>query len=423
MAVLDKLPSELLAEILSDLSNSDLLSTSLVSHRLHDLSMPLLYQAPVLRDAGPRTFRPSLKIFLWTILTPGREFLATHVRALTWNWDRTRSTRRCPSEDTILNPIALRFGVRPDFDSEDVRLLLLIHLVPHLRVLTITPPVHYSIFMKLLGSYHTSPTDTLPLNLAAASTVGPLLLSLREFRFPLMPRYRGISHRILMMILRLPSISHVDVHITDRDACLVATTKFVAASSSVRKLRLADTNRDFRYLPQLLMVPIALTHFSYSMLRPRPTFDHKNFYKAMRPLRFSVVNLHLDLRLRPEDPYQRAWTGHDVSWSLQEWTVLRTLSCSLVVLLARPRKGVPVDLACLLPVSLRELEIREDVHWPYATVVEVVVELLEQKMAAVPVLERVAVMPMAQVDPQALEQLSDACEAAGVSLIDTSLCW
>lgn len=427
MTTLDILPVELLTEILSELANADLFSTSLVSHRLHDLSMPLLYQAPVLRDAGCKTFRPLLKIFLWTILTPGREFLATHVRALTWRWDRNPSTRRCPSEDTILNPVALRLGVCPGLDSEDVTFLLLIHLLPHLRVLTLTPPVKYSIFTKLLGSHDISPTVTLPVNLEAASTVGPLLLSLHEFHSPAVRYYRGIGYRILIMVLMLPAISHVDVHLWDDSSLLPKETESVAASS-VRKLRLARGGRVPRYLFRLLKVATVLTHFSYSTIRLRSTFTHKTLFMAMRPLRFSVVNLHLDIQLRLDDTHQSADAEYDGSWSLQEWSLLRTLSCSLVGLVARPRLVVAANLGLFLPASLRELEVREDHCWPYAMVVDEVVELLGQKMAAVPVLERVAVMPVAQVaampvDPQVLEKLSDACEAAGVTLVDISLRW
>lgn len=107
MTTIDTLPCELLTEILSHLPDAYLARTALVSRRMHDHSVPLLYRAPVLRYSGRTTLRPALKIFLWTVLTPGRESLTTHVRSLRAYWF---CTKPCPSEDALLDPIASRFG-------------------------------------------------------------------------------------------------------------------------------------------------------------------------------------------------------------------------------------------------------------------------------------------------------------------------
>lgn len=414
MATLDIFPCEMLAEVLSHLSIGDLTQTSLVSRRFNEVSLPLLYKSPILRDIGPRTQRQSINIFLWTILTPGRESLTNHVHTLHWHWyNQNRVPRRCPSENALLAPAASHFGLRHSPRSAGAKFVLLIHLLPRLRVLRITCPVPSSSFTIFMDSRYLA--RTLPI---ASPALPPVLQSLREFYSPTVRSLRGITHKTLVTLLLLPCIRCIDVKIADTTTNSIIAMEGVTAVSTVTELHLADRTMAPTYLKIVLALPMALTYFSYSTIRQRYDFDLEGFWESMRPLGDTVVYLNLDLKLSgPSYPDQEGPVGKAVTWSLREWCALRTLRCPLVALLGCESPEKHTVLVGFLPAGIRELEFREDGYWSYCEVVEQVVHLLDHRMVAVPMLETVAVKG-AEVLPSVQDQLSDACEAAGVTVVD-----
>lgn len=414
MATLEILPCEMLTEILSHLPIADLTQTSLVSRRFNEVSLPLLYKSPSLRHIGPRTHRQSINIFLWTILTPGRETLTNHVHTLRWHWyNQKRVPRRCPSENALLAPAASHFGLRHSPRSAGAKFVLLIHLLPRLRILRITCPVpssSFTIFMDSRYLAHTLPT--------ANPALPPVLQSLREFHSPTDQTRRGITHKTLVMLLLLPSIRCIDVQIADIATDSIIAMEGVAAVSTVTEMHLGDRNMAPTHLKIILALPIALTYFSYSTVRQRYDFDLDCFWESMRPLRNTVVYLNLDLKLNgPSYPHQEGQVGVVVNWSLREWCALRTLRCPLVALLGNESPEKDAGLVGFLPARIRELEFWEDGNWSYREVFEQVMHLLDHKMVVVPVLETVAVKG-AEVGSTVQDRLKDACEAVGVKVVD-----
>lgn len=410
MATIDTLPCELLTEILSHLPGAYLARTALVSRRMHDHCVPLLYRVPVLRYSGRTTLRPSLKIFLWTVLTPGRESLTTHVRSLRAYWYWTRYTKPCPSEDALLDPVASRFGLRRGVHSQGAQLVLLIHLLPRLRVLTVTPPVRFSTFTKMMDARYTQLVDP-------TSPTPPLVLqSLREFISPADQTGNGISHKTLVVLLLLPCIRVIDVQIADHDPFSLRAMKTAwFGSSSVSQLRIEDPNMAPRYLSLVIPLTRALTHFSYSTARRRAEFDHEGFWAALRPLRTTLVALHLDIKLAPRGA---VWEG--VGWSFREWVVLRRLGCSIGLLLGKVRPRVIDGLVDCLPVGIRGLEVLEDQWLGYGEVMQHVLKLLDRKTTVVPSLVIVAVNGVNQL---LLMQLRHVGAAVGVKVEERMPSW
>lgn len=77
----------------------------------------------------------------------------------------------------------------------------------------------------------------------------------------------------------------------------------------------------------------------------------------------------------------------------------------------------------VLPPGLRELEILRDWKWEVADAVEHAVEMMAQKTWAVPCLEKVAVVMSGERSQGSIDELTDACEAVGVSFVEESFCW
>lgn len=164
-------------------------------------------------------------------------------------------------------------------------------------------------------------------------------------------------------------------------------------------------------------------------MRHRDGFNLDLFWAAMRPLSASVVCLHLDLMLMGpagDDQEGQFGTGESTR-SLVEWTLLRTLSCSLEALMGERTAGRVGGLARFLPRGLRELEVVQDQHWGYGAVVEEIVELMARKDVVVPRLERVAARAVQRFDDvearvddvEARGTLRGACEAAGVTVVES----
>lgn len=415
MSVLEQLPLEVAADILSYLPLEDLVKISTLSHHMHTISQPLVYKAPILTCSEGETTPSPLQIFLRTLLSPGGETLATYIRSLHMKWQTwTRRdddddgndngngdgdpepTRESPNDLALLFAAATPLGLHQYLEVQEAQLVLLLHLLPRLHILHFTP-VYGSdaLFSEFMGDH--LPTDALPLGLR----------QLREFHCFSHNTDGGVSPETLLTILGLPCIQKIHVHIIDGSTIDIDTAEVAAATSTVTNLIFVEADQSQRSLECILKIPAALTHFGYSTKRQHPGFHMEN---ALQPLRHSLQHLHL------------GFAGVALSiGSLRNWPALRTVRCSLTALLGKGLQNNLPRLADMLPVGLRELEILRDRHWSVAAEVNQEVDLLREKQSVVPGLVTLAVVisPSYMIrDAQHQDTLRRACQAAAVALVD-----
>lgn len=409
MLLLQSFPNEILLDIFSRLQHRDLARTSRVSRRLCEISQPLLYKDPFLLKSSPPT---PLGLFLQSLLTPGREALATYVRDLTVEWDNISHTEsdvtryRGAQSRRVLDYVQAQ--------SAGTQLMTLLHLLPKLHGLHLLPPYQCDHFGRLLRSFHARQSiATLPL----------AFQSLREFRCHWDSHYRGVSTKTLVLLLRLPYIRRINIPFaTETESCSPTVNAAIAAAagtSTITHLEFALVLSRPSSLAGILKIPRALMHFSYFGGRQNlDAFDLAAFGRTLQPLRRSLKSLHLDFtnlysNARDNNNRLTATIG-----SLNQWPVLNIIQCPLLALLGQgPQSDSPLQLADVLPVSIRELEILGDRYWSLADTVHEVVVLLGRK-EMVPRLKRVAVYKDHRRDYQLPEKLRAACRAAEVELVE-----
>lgn len=411
MAINKSLPLEIHDEIFSYLPLSDLLRTSTVSHHMCQISQSLLFKDPALTNNVDWTKPSSLQLLLRTLLSPGGGKLAIYVRSLKVRWDewaspdsRSKVPLVCPSGVCLLGDAAIRFGLDLSLTSKPSQLVLLLYLLPRLSILNIAPPDDGGqtcvVFSEFLEAHSmTQLTETLP----------PGLQQLSEFRFSSDHTTGRVSPTALLTILKLPRIRKVDVRLKDSSFPFLAA-EAATATSTVTHLRLPLTFLDTRSLGSILKIPTGLTHFSYSRALP----DRELYItQALRPLQASLQHLHFEW-VAVEQPIG----------SLRGWTALRTLSCSLPLLLGKEIGGDSPRLTDVLPVTLRELVIMREYYWDGTAAADQLEDLVRQKKRVVPELERL-VVPFSDSqmwrDEQAKDMLKVVCEGAAVALVDYAL--
>lgn len=128
MLSLTHLPYETLVEIHSFLRYTDLAALTRVSSHQHDVSLPLplVYMTPYLTETPTsERARPFVEIILFTLLTPGRESLASQVRSI-----------------IIGNPAR----------SHGAVLMVILDFLSHLEARHLSPPNSRSTFTRFLES-------------------------------------------------------------------------------------------------------------------------------------------------------------------------------------------------------------------------------------------------------------------------------
>lgn len=428
MAVLNDLPNETLVELLSLLSGADLVSTILVSHRFRNISQPLLYRAPFLAETPtiPRTLPTnagcSLGIFLRTLLTPGREALGSCVRSLHVELNDHAPDFEYPDDTkALMTTIASRLMITSPFTTRTVQLMILLDLLPHLHALHINPPNKQFI--------------------QCAKRLPRGLRSLREIHFNTIDDISFVKWKPILRTMFLPSIQRMCMlggHARNTplgDPAVIYEMGAAAGTSTVTHLRfshawtrlIAGDDSGIGLLYFILQVPIALTHFSFTVAKIYFDVHRSQFMNMFAAVRPSLQYLHIDFRnvIQPRNHVRRNYVREEMrlpydKGSLRDWPVLRTLSSSLLPLLGNAR--VLPRLMDRLPPSLRELEILADPEWVGFEAVEHVLEVLSEKEWAVPRLEKLAVMSsgMGQSD---VDQLTAACAEAGVAFVEDSFCW
>lgn len=381
MATLDTLPYETLTQILAGLSNTDLVHISCLSPRLRAVAEPMLYKAPYLSEAN----RPSLAIFLRTVLLPGRESVATHVKSL-----RVAGWCGYHSLDTP--------GLPHSPGSYATELVFLLHLLPSLQALEIAHSNTSSDFPPPLES-HDGQLSTLPL----------ALHSLHEFCCAILS-FCGRRARSILTFLGLLCNPSISTPINRQNGLVMPVADHTPAALSITILRVSD-GLPIAPLRYLLKDLTALTHFSYSAFVLHD-FDMHEFMHALEPLRNTLQYLHLDFTTEREPDIEDALPF--IGGSLRTWPVLRTLVCGLMPLLGKHDETSTLRLVNVLPPSLRELEILQDHYWTYVERMTQAVELMEQMETVVPMLKSLVVVQCWDSAWPLEERLALLCKDAGV---------
>lgn len=416
MTTIETLPHEMLAEFLSYLPCIDLLRTARVSPKFHALSTALLYKAPRVTSIsgtkvrGSREMRlrkgtPPLQILLRTLLSPGGEELAAKVRSLRVQWDNIslQPPTYVPRKwAVIFEAAASRVGLDLLMASQSAQVVLLLHLLPRLQVLHLTPPLRWDAVFNFIDR-HRGPTTAeapqLPLH------------QLREFCCFRATVHDQIHPGDILVLLGLANMRRIDVHIADN---LLPVLPSPTRASGVTRLRLTGPALSLRSLTCILSAAVALTHFSYGVRLPEGNLDLTQITPALATLRETLQVLHVQL-VGPARP--RA-TVIGTLGTFRDWPRLRTLRCRMDALLKVP--GDTELLRYVLPPGLRELEIVGNPFWRPEDEVEQVRRLVALKRIGVPALERVAMMLWRREDLVLETMLRSVCREADVVLEDQS---
>lgn len=369
MATLLDFPNEILHHILSCLKEKSLIAVSRVSRRFHSLSLPLLYKAPVLRawDGYRQAALPQL---LWTLtLAPS---LAIHIQSLELEIEPYPPPSRTSfNGHSLWYPVSHTGSAGPPRITQGLQLEQLLRMLPRLTYLDLWPltePDSYGNAFARLFELLQDPM-TLPLGLQ----------NLRDFRAV---GSWGMTSRLLVAVMTLPSIRTIAVTVDDgdlvftlhenvEDASLFAAVTAAVGSSSVTDLHLVETNIPPPSLTAILTVPRALTHLKCSSQHVETHFDFAAFGRSLEPLLPSLQ--HLSIGYSVAERWEVDWHS---AMTLREWRALHTLQCPMMALLGR----IPLEhrrLVDSLPRGLRALCITEDMYWSTDKVVERLMTLLE----------------------------------------------
>lgn len=398
------IPFEILRDIFSYLSSNDLANVSLVSPHWHASSREALYQAPTL-------FPVSLMLFLRTIITPGLGVLGTYVRNLTVKWQSFHAEPILRADLPLFHAAAEQHGLSEPRTLTNEFVELLLHLLPHVQVLNLSPldtPSHSDVF---LGA---TPTCIhLPL----------ALRSVRDLSCTWISNYRGVNSAMLLTMLKLPNIRTLEVHVVDEISPHVFQPATIG-SSGVSKLNISYSQISMRSLTLILAVPRALKHLVFCSTISAGNIDLGEFYRALAPLQPSLQALEVQLDRGD------SWGSSDrvVLWqgeTFVEWPLLRGLRCPIRLLLGDGRGELGRRLWAVLPRGICDLTVSTDRSWKSGEMVEEFCELLYRKAQAVPLLRTGKVRVHYRDEPIAWEKIRELCKLVDVELLmddDDSLC-
>ncbi|KAL0634417.1 hypothetical protein Q9L58_006665 [Maublancomyces gigas] len=406
MAFLEYLPDELLLQTFSYLLPTDLNSASRVSRHINNITTPLLYNEPwlITSDQDPT----DMHFFIRTLLTPGCESLATHVRHLHLDWI-SEPTPPSHSDDSLLKCAARRFGLGNRSMTESAQVILLLHLLPQLHTLNLFPPEECDEFHDFMESF----TTPQPI------TIFPIAFqSLRKYDCQ-----RDISDNFLwtMMLLNLMRLPHIEfiripacngLYFGDLKALITAE-----ASSTVTHLELTTARVTPAVLSIILKIPQRLTHFALYHCGGGMNHDFHALRSALDPLRSSLTSLVIHYQTNQTRVTHRSKPSITIG-SLRDWPVLRSVKCSLLPILGKRLPGESREIASLLPACIHELEILNDHLWTMEEAVCVALVLVGQKQSMLQGLRRLAVYSGRGGDWEMRERLSNACVQAGVENVE-----
>lgn len=410
MVLFTGLPYELVSEIVSNLSTSDLASTSRVSQLFHSVSERYLYATPQL-VSNTR----AIENFLRTVLVPGNESLATRVNSLSLvspdpgSKDRRKVRQMSFTSRRRMNQFSRNTAPVTNTISQDVLIVQLLQLLPHLQVLQLGNLDTKDEFHNFITACH----SVLPANMPVS------LKSLREFRCGRTNGIGGITVNTLLMLLGLPLIHTIDVHIIDG---IVTPTK-VNPKSKVSNISLSYDNKRTASLGTILGRLQAVERLSYTIANSYIVSHSISFRQALQPLKATLQYLRLDCTTLSEINHGNGNDDTRTIGSLRDWPVLRTLISSLLPLLGTCLIQLPPPLVGMLPECLCKLEILEDRYWSTIDAIRHLRNVLAEKEAMVPGLEMMAVRGAARRPAGIDVCLKPACAVAGVELVNDTSEW
>lgn len=333
-------PIELLRQILYYLDPRALRAISLVSHLFSSLAEPFHY-------ATLGCYRGWLLPRLSAILS--RPELVRHVRRIEFGW----WFERFPTPDTCIrfSTKAQELGI-PDIGWRDhAQALLLLQLVPDVRELTFD---HTPLLRSFLEDTLTTPIESLPFK------------SLVKFECDEYSQQSSVTLTMLLALMRIPSLREITVDMEGsryytHNPSVVDSIIAFAGQSSITHLSLHYGNTTTSMLTNILQMPRALTHFSYSDDEQYPyASDTVPLQTALRTVSPTLQSLSFGrmhaMRLR----------GHDVQTVglLRDWPALTSINCSLPALIGSGSVST-TRLVDVLPMGIRVLELRRTDPQPF----------------------------------------------------------
>lgn len=331
---------------------------------------------------------------------------AKYVRSLHVKWD---SQYKSESDISLLTEAASRLGIHLPLTWEDGQLVLLLHLLPRLHGLELSPPGECEdrVLDLIASQTPTIPGTPIPLGLP----------HLRRFRCTPNSAYNGVNTRTLLALFQMPTVRELDVSIIDAGTLAPRDFDAAASTSGITHLLLSGIDLPAQSLTHILAVPAALTHFTYFV--QGTAFHVADFGASLLPLKHALQMLHLDFYglARPWDTPSDGAIG-----SLRAWPALQTVRGSIMAFLGRGQTPVVAVLADVLPAGITEFEILRDQYWSVAEENDLMMQLVRQKSACVPALKVMAGDFGGRSALRSVGALANACAEEGVVLVDNSMC-
>lgn len=256
----------------------------------------------------------------------------------------------------------------------------------------------------------------------------PVFEHLREVKCCWRNSVSAMHHATFMFLLMHPSMRKFEARLVNTPS--FGTQRQIPDScigkSMVTDLWLSYGNMMSGTLERILLVPQALTHFSYTDI-PMEMCDIPQVGLVLgrtvgRTLQFLALTLGHESNV-----WNRQWNWNNwanlASWtnvpigSLREWPVLWSIRTSLTVLLGRGRAHSMLRLIDVLPVVIREFEIELDPYWTATEVADEVVEMLRLDGAGD--FDELAVIMIPGEVYEVARSIGEACDVAGVELVLT----
>lgn len=278
--------------------------------------------------------------------------------------------------------------------------MLCLHLLPFLRTIDIIPSMHGDDFEDFIGSHHATEPALLPVGLQ----------SLHEFNWHSEQAYRSVNYKMLITLMRLPSIESIDVHVVEEYSPFPEPDEH--STSGITNLHFSGGAISDISLTRILTLPRALTHFTYNGTHGN-NLDLGLFSAALKPLKQSLEHLEINLlngwsRSEPDDLSMVRFAP------LRDWPMLRVVRIMPSTLLGTKHE---LGLAQVLPAGLCAFGIMNDYFLPLEDVVEMVLVMLEQKTKQLPRLRRLALSSSIRINPELSRKVRIACLAVGVEVV------
>lgn len=350
---------EILLDVFSYLPFRDTVSVSQVSHAWRFLSQKQLYSEPLLTEAS------SASLFLRTLLTPGLESLAVHVRDLTVTGENT---------------------------------LPLLHMLPRLDGLTLYIPDEPDTLNDFLRGTHE------PENLPLA------FRSISRFSCVWPPRQSDHVPQKLLTMFGLPRVHTLKFFTLYEMEFSFPTSQH--KTSAVTTLQFVNSVIPCSSLDHILHLPRALTRLYFIGTITYSDINRTGFQVALEPLRMTLQELEFII---DDDPSSPDVSGPPPPISFRSWPVLRRLRCQIRILLGWSWGKELHFLEDVLPPCIRDFGVITENDWYFNEVARMATHLVRRKQMVMPMLERFVCFT-GWMDVEMAQKLQVACDDAGVVL-------